>query len=259
MKYILIILSLAVLGQCSGQILDLELDCPLIFPDHYFAQNAISTITITQSGGNLKRNIRKHISANVTYYFDSVGIAYMRVLHDRGDYTDTMMMNYKRCESKSDPESRYYEENLFCNDRGMILANQTEKSKIFFRYDTIDRLREWIQIDREEDEESQVYLTRYTYDSIGHLDSIIDKEGALRFNLGTRLMDTIYRTAVHKKMIYKDDRIISVINYTTNNLEQIVPVSFYRYRYKGDKLDMVELYPIDDKKPLYTLKVLWMQ
>ena len=140
----------------------------------------------------------------------------------------------------------------------MILANQTDKSKIFFRYDSLERIREWIQIDREEEEESQVYLTKYEYDSIGRLDSIIDKEGALRFNLSVRQLDTIYRSATYRKVQYKDGLITGVMCFASNNLDQIVPVSFYKYKYKGDRLDMIELSPIDDRKVvLYTLKLLW--
>jgi hypothetical protein len=260
LKYILFATFFAFISSGSAQVLDLDLECPLVFPRHYFEQNLISRFTITQSGKSAKHNKKKHANASITYYFDSAGTAFMKVLHDQGDYTDTNMMNAMRCASKSDPESRFYEENLFCNDRGMILANQTEKSNLFYRYDSLDRLREWIQIDHEQDDESQVFLTKFEYDSIGRLDSVIDKEGALVFNLSIRQTDTIYRSATYKKVVYKEDRITSVLCYASNNYDQIVPFSVYKYKYKGDRLDMVELLLADDKKTVqYTLKVLWVE
>jgi hypothetical protein len=166
------------------------------------------------------------------------------------------MMNAMRCQSKSDPESRFYEENLFCNDRGIVLANQTEKSNFFYRYDSLDHLREWIEIDREEDEQSNVILMQYKYDSVGHMDSIIEKEGSLKYNLGIRQMDTIYKSTVIRSIRYAGDRMSAVITYTNNNREQTIAASTYKYKYKEDKLDQVELYIGDDKKPIYTLKVL---
>ena len=104
---------LAATGHARCQVLDMDLDCPLIFPPRYIEQNMISHMTVTQSGGHVKRDHKKHVNATVTYYFDTLGRAYMKVLHDRGEYVDTEMMGYSRCTCKSDPESRYYEEKPF--------------------------------------------------------------------------------------------------------------------------------------------------
>ena len=48
----------------------------------------------------------------------------------------------------------------------------------------------------------------------------------------------------------------AVITYTGNNREQTIAASTYRYKYKGDKLDLIELYIGEDKKPIYALKVM---
>lgn len=243
------------LSAASAQILDLEMECPVVYPPEYITQNNIHSISFAQSGGNIKKELKKHANAVITYFFDSTGIACMKVLNDVG-YTDTFMMNSLRCQSKNDPESRFYEANLFCTDKGMILANQTERSNFFYRYDSLSRLYEWIEIDREQDEQSNVLLMQYRFDSIGHLDSIIEKEGSLRYNLGTRSTDTIYKSTVVRSIQYSGDRMSAVITFTNNNREQTIAASTYRYRYKGEKLDQIELYIGDDKKPIYTLKVL---
>lgn len=243
------------LSDASSQILDLEMECPIIYTPEYIMQNSIRSISFAQSGGNIKKEIKKHGNAVITYFFDSTGMAEMKVLNDVG-YTDTFMMNQLRCMSKNDPDSRFYEENLFCTDKGMILANQTERSNFFYRYDSLSRLYEWIEIDREEDEQSNVILMQYRFDSIGHMDSIIEKEGSLRYNLGIRQMDTIYKSTVIRSIQYTGDRMSAVVTYTNNNREQTIAASTYRYRYKGNKLDQIELYIGEDKKPIYTLKVL---
>jgi hypothetical protein len=254
-KYLLIFFQLACLSAASGQILDLEMECPVIYTPEYIIQNNIQSISFSQSGAAIKRRgAKKHENGVITYIFDSTGTACMKVLNDVG-YTDTFMMNRMRCQAKNDPESRFYEENLFCNDKGKIIANQTERSNFFYRYDSLDRLREWIEIDHEEDEQSNVIIIRYTFDSIAHLDSIIEKEGALRYNLGTRSMDTIYRSTVIRSIQYNGDRMSAVLTYTFNNREQTVTASTYHYRYKGEKLDQIELFIGEDKKPIYTLKV----
>ena len=248
---------LLTLGYAApAQILDLEMECPVVYPRGYILQNEIRSISIAQSGGSMKKEIKKHANAVITYVFDSTGVACMKVINDIGGYTDTFMMNALRCQSKNDPESRFYEENIFCNDKGLILANQTERSNFFYRYDSLERLREWIEIDRDADEQSTVILTRYVYDSIARLDSIIEKEGELRYNLGTRLTDTIYKSTVTRSVQYNGDRMSAVVTHTINNREEAVPASIYLYKYKGEKLDQIELYIGEDKKPIYTLKVI---
>jgi hypothetical protein len=232
------------------------MECPIVYPRAYILQNNIQSIAFAQSGDNTSKKMKKHDRAVITYIFDSTGMACMKVLDDAGSYTDTFMMNAQRCQSKNDPESRFYEENLFCNDKGMIIANQTEKSNFFYRYDSQDRMREWIEIDHEEDQESNVILTQYKYDSLGLLDTIVEKEGSLRYNLGIRQMDTIYRSTVVRAIHYHDDRMSSVVTFTNNNREQTIAASTYRYKYKGDKLDEIELYIGEEKKAIYTLKVL---
>jgi hypothetical protein len=181
-----------------GQILDLDMECPIIYPHEYIVRNEIHSISFVQSGDNIKKEVKKHVNAQITYFFDSAGVPCMKVINDRGDFIDTFMMNGMRCEYKSEPDSRFYEANVYCNEKGMVLANQTEKSNIFYKYDSLDRLGEWIQIDREQDEASNVFLIRYIYDSIGRMDSIIEKEGVLRYNLGIRQMDTIYKSSLIK-------------------------------------------------------------
>jgi hypothetical protein len=240
----------------GAQILDLDMECPVVYSREYILANQIQSISFVQSGGNIKKEVKKHANAVITYYFDSAGSASMKVLNENGGYTDTFMLNAMRCAYKSDPDSRFYEENLFCNDKGMIIANQTEKSNYFYRYDSLDRLREWIQIDHEEDGESNVLLTRYTFDSIGRMDAIIEKEGVLQYNLGIRQMDTIYRSEAIRYIKYAGEHMSAVTTYTNNNREQTIAASIYRYKYKGDKLDQIELYIGEDKKPTYTLKVL---
>lgn len=242
--------------NASGQILDLDMECPIIYPKSYIIHNGIANISFIHSGGNLKKEMKKHANAVITYSFDSTGTANMKVLTENGGYIDTFMLNSTRCQYKSDPESRFYEQNLYCNDMGMILANQTEKSNYYYRYDSIGRLKEWIQIDHNEDGESNVLLTRYRFDSIGHMDSIIEKEGVLEYNLSIRQMDTIYRSTVTKLIRYNGDRINSVVTYTNNNREQTIAASIYRYKYKNDALDQIDLYIGESKKSIYTLKVL---
>ena len=256
MKYLFIVAQLIAFVSAFPQILDLEMECPVVYPREYILQNNIQSISFVQSGGNIKKEMKKHANAVITYFFDSTGVACMKVLDDVGGYTDTFMMNSMRCQSKGDPDSRFYEENLFCNDKGMIIANQTEKSNFFYKYDSLNRLREWIEIDREEDEQSGVILTQYKFDSIGRLDSIIEKDGSLRYNLGIRQMDTIYKSTVIRSIGYAGDRMSTVVTFTQNNREQTIAASTYRYKYKGDKLDQVELYIGDDKKAIYTMKVL---
>jgi hypothetical protein len=46
-----------------------------------------------------------------------------------------------------------------------------------------------------------------------------------------------------------------IVTYTSNNREQIIAASIYKYKYKGEKLDQVELYIGEEKKPIYILKV----
>jgi hypothetical protein len=254
-KSIFFVVQFLIISAASAQILDLEMECPVVYPPEYITTNNIHSISFAQSGGNIKKALKKHANAVITYFFDSTGIASMKVLNEVG-YTDTFMMNSLRCQSKNDPDSRFYEPNLFCTDKGMILANQTERSNFFYRYDSLSRLYEWIEIDREQDEQSNVLLTQYRFDSIGHLDSIIEKEGSLRYNLGTRSTDTIYKSTIVRSVQYSGDRMSAVITFTNNNREQTVAASTYRYRYKGEKLDQIELYIGDDKKPIYTLKVL---
>ena len=256
MKYFLILIQVALTIAAQGQILDLDLECPIVYPRDYILKNEIGSISFVQSGGNIKKEVKKHQNAVTTYFFDSTGTAFMKVLNDVGGFTDTFMMNAMRCQFKNDPDSRFYEGNIFCNDKGMILANQTEKSSFFYRYDSLDRLRESIQIDREEDEESNVVLIRYQFDSLGHIDTIVEKEGTLRYNLGIRQMDTIYKSTNIRAIRYAGDRMNAVVTFTNNNREQTIAASTYKYKYKGDKLDQVELYIGTEKKPIYTLKVL---
>ncbi len=256
MRHIFTFFLVCITAFASAQILDLDMECPIIYPPRYIRHSHIQSISFVQSGGNIKQEIRKHATAVITYYFDSTGRASMKVLSENGGYIDTFMLNAMRCRYKSDPGSRFYEQNLFCNDKGMVIADQTEKSNLFYRYDSIDRLREWIQIDHEEDAESAVALRQYRYDSIGHMDSIIEKEGVLRYNLGSRQMDTIYRSTVTRLIHYTDGRMGSVVTYTNNNREQTIAASTYRYRYKDDALDQIDLYIGENKKSIYTLKVL---
>ena len=256
MKNIFVILFLVITGKAWGQILDFDLECPIIYSRAYILQNEIQSISFVQSGDNIKKEVKKHRNAVTTYFFDSTGLAFMKVLNDKDTYVDTFMMNGMRCLYKGDPDSRFYEPNVFCNDRGLVIANQTERSNYFYTFDSTDRIRSWIQIDKEEEGESNVMLYRYEYDSIGRMDSITEKEGSLRYNLGTRQMDTIYKSTVIRKVKYTGDRMTAVVTYTNNNREQTVAASIYRYLYKGEKLDQVELYIGDDKKPIYILKVL---
>jgi hypothetical protein len=243
-------------AHTSAQILDLDMECPIIYPREYILHNGILSISFVQSGDNIKKEVKKHTNAVITYYFDSAGTACMKVVTDNGGYTDTFMMNSMRCEYKNDPESRFYEANLFCNSKGMILANQTEKSNYFYRYDSLDQLKEWIRIDHEEDGESNVSLTRYRFDSIGRLDSIIEKEGMLRYNLSIRQVDTIYVSTVSRYISYAGGKINALTTYTNNNRGQTIAASTYRYKYKDNELDQIQLYIGEDKKPIYTLKVL---
>jgi len=240
----------------QGQILDLDMECPIVYAPEYILQNNIHSISFVQSGGNMKKEMKKHMDAVITYFFDSSGIACMKVLNDKGGYMDTFMLNAARCQYKNDPESRFYEENLFCNGKGMILANQTDKSNFYYRYDSLDRLIEWIQIDRQEDEESPVTLTRYSFDSLGHIDSITEKEGVLRYDLSVQKVDTIYRSTVVRTISYAGDKMSAVITYTDNNREQTIAVSTYRYKYRNGKPDQIELYIGEEKNSIYTLKVL---
>jgi hypothetical protein len=239
-----------------GQILDLDIDYPIIFPKEYVVQNEIHEVTYSESGDNIAKHSKKNADAVITYFFDTAGTPFMKVLTDNRGYVDSFMMNGMRCEYKSDPDSRFYEENVFCNDKGMIIANQTDKSNFFYRYDSLDRIREWIEIDREEDAEANVFLTMYKYKPTGQLDSIINKEGVLRYNLGSRQMDTIYKSSYIKTIRYADSRISAVTTYTNNNRDQVVAASTYRYKYKGDKLSQVDLYIGEDKKSIYTLKLI---
>ena len=248
--FFLVIICLS--ARC--QLLDLDLECPIVYPTSYILQNEIQSISFVQSGGSIKKEVKKHTNAVVKYFFDSTGTACMKEINENG-YIDTFMLNSMRCRSKNDPESRFYEANLFCNDKGMIIANQTEKSNYFYRYDSIDRLKEWIEIDHEEDGESNVLLTQFRFDSIGRFDSIIEKSGVLRYNLSIRQMDTIYQSTVTRLINYTGDRMTAVVTFTNNNREQTIAASTYRYKYKGDRLDQIELYIGDDKKPIYTLKV----
>ena len=250
------ILFLSVTTAAAGQILDLDLSCPIVYPHEYIIRNEIHSISFIQSGGSIKKEVKKHENAMLTYFFDTAGVAYIKVINDKGGFTDTFMMNGMRCEYKNDPDSRFYEGNVFCNDKGMVVANQTEKSNIFYRYDSLDRLNEWIQIDREGDGESNVFLTRYKYDSLDRMDSIIEKEGVLRYNLGIRQMDTIYKSALVRLIRYTEGRMTAVITYTNNNREQVIAASTYKYKYRGEKLDQIELYIGEEKKAIYTLKVL---
>jgi len=255
-RHILATFLLVLNMTATAQILDMDLECPIIYPRSYIIHNGIGSISFVQSGDNIKKERKKHANAVITYFFDSTGIAGMKVISEKDGYIDTFMLNSMRCQYKSEPESRFYEQNLFCNDKGMIIANQTEKSNYYYRYDSIDRLREWIQIDHDEDGESNVVLTRYTFDSIGRMDSIIEKEGALEYNLGIRQMDTIYRATVIKLIRYSGNRINTVVTYTNNNREQTIAASTYRYKYKNDILDQIDLYIGESKKQIYTLKVL---
>ena len=255
MRHIFSFFILIITTTVCGQILDLDMECPIIYPKGYIIHNEIGSISFVQSGDNIKKEMKKHTNALITYFFDSTGAAVMKVISENGGYIDTFMLNSMRCQYKSEPESRFFEQNLYCNGRGMIIANQTEKSNYYYRYDSIDRLREWIQIDHNEDGESDVLLTRYRFDSIGHMDSIIEKDGSLEYNLGTRQMDTIYRSTVTRLIRYSGDRINSVVTYTNNNREQTIAASTYRYKYKNDALDQIDLYIGESKKAIYTLKV----
>lgn len=232
------------------------MECPVVYSPQYITQNGIQSITFAQAGGNIKKEVKKHANALTLYYFDTLGIPYMKVLQDVGSFTDTLMMNSMRCEYKNEPDSRFYEPNIFCNEKGKIVANQTERSNYYYKYDSADRLHEWIEIDHEEDGESNVLLTAYKYDSIGRLDSILEKEGSLKYNLGIRQMDTIYRSTVSKVVKYAGERMSAVVIYTTNNRQRTIAASTYKYKYKGERLDQIELYIGDDKKPIYTIKVL---
>jgi hypothetical protein len=136
------------------------------------------------------------------------------------------------------------------------VANQTEKSSNFYKYDDQNRIIQWIQIVRDEDAESNVFLNVYTYTDSGQLDLVVEKEGALRYNLGTRLMDTIYKNTVIKKSTYVSGRLSTVVTYTNNNLDQTVESSVYKYKYKGDRLDEVDLFIGEEKKAIYSMKVL---
>jgi hypothetical protein len=255
-KYCFAFFQVVLFAHSHAQILDLDMECPVIYPYAYIIQNQIQSISFVQSGTNIKKEVKKHADAVVTYYFDSTGMAIMKVLNENGGYTDTFMMNSMRCLYKNDPDSRFYESNVYCNDKGQVIANQTERSNYFYRYDSIDRLKEWIEIDKEEDAESNVLLSQYKYDSIGRLDSIIEKEGVLSYNLSIRQMDTIYRSTVAMSIRYTGDRMSAMVTYTNNNRDQTIAASTYRYKYKWDRLDQIELYIGEDKKPIYTLKVL---
>ena len=254
-RYLLIFFLLIISASARCQLLDLDLECPIVYAPSYIIQNEIGSISFVQSGGNIKKEVKKHTNAVIRYLFDSTGTACMKEINENG-YIDSFMLNGMRCQSKNDPESRFYEANLFCNDKGMIIANQTEKSNYFYRYDSLDRIKEWIEIDHEDDGESNVLLSQYRFDSIGRMDSIIEKSGVLRYNLSIRQMDTIYQTTVTRLIHYMGERMTAVVTYTNNNREQTIAASTYRYKYKGDRLDQIELYIGEDKKPIYTLKVL---
>ena len=124
----------------SAQILDFDLECPIVYPRTYILENNIQSISFVQSGDNIRKEVKKHRNAVTTYYFDSTGLAYMKVLDDKGTYIDTFMMNGMRCQFKTDPDSRFYEPNVYCNDKGMVIANQTEKSNYFYHFDSLDRI-----------------------------------------------------------------------------------------------------------------------
>ena len=256
MRHIFTLFLLAIAAIGRAQILDPDMECPVVYSREYILHNQIKSISFIQSGGNIKKEMKKHVNAVFNYFFDSTGVASMKIMSENGGYIDTFMLNRMRCIYKNDPESRFYEPNLFCNDKGMILVNQTEKSNYYYRYDSMDRLKEWIQIDHNEDGESSVLLTRYRFDTIGRMDSIIEKEGALEYNLSIRQMDTIYRSTVTRVIHYMGDRMSSVVTYTNNNREQTIAASTYRYKYKGEALDQIDLYIGDSKKSIYTLKVL---
>jgi hypothetical protein len=255
-KYSLILFQIMLSAALSAQILDFDLECPIVYPRAYILENNIQSISFVQSGDNIRKEVKKHRNAVTTYYFDSTGLAYMKVLDDKGTYVDTFMMNGMRCQFKTDPDSRFYEPNVYCNDKGMVIANQTEKSNYFYHFDSLDRISSWLQIDKEEEGESNVTLFRYQYDSLSRMDTITEKEGSLRYNLGIRQLDTIYRSTVVRAIKYSGDKMSAVITFTNNNRDQTIAASTYRYKYKNNKLDLIELYIGEDKKPIYALKVL---
>lgn len=260
MKSIIVLLFSLLPAGLAAQIMDLDLDFPVLYSPSAVLQAEIHSLSFVESGDNGKVNIKKeiksHRSGQTTYFFDSTGVPFMKEIGYSNGFTDTFMMNRMRCESKNDPDSRFYEPNVFCNEKGMVVANQTDKSSYFYRYEHGDQIMQWVRIDRDEDAESSVFTTIYEYNDTGMPELIVEKTGELRFNLGTRLVDTIFKTSVVKRLMYTDGRPYAMVTYTKNNLDQIIASSTYKYHYKEDLLYQVDLFVGDEKQPVYTFKLL---